>query len=94
MMGLRAFVQYDGSQSSFTADNKDALFPGKAVLDDQLFGFLMLDMLGLFASLSIILLLICVDPRKKRMLTKLLKWVMWIAVFCTAIAFLIGLFGF
>ncbi|XP_073111293.1 uncharacterized protein [Elaeis guineensis] len=86
------FVQYDGSQSTFTANNsRDALAPGKAVLSDQLSYFLVFDMLGLFASLSIILLLICVVPRKKRILTKFLKWVMWIAIFCTAIVFAIAL---
>nr|XP_019705490.1 ankyrin repeat-containing protein BDA1-like [Elaeis guineensis] len=71
--------------------NVGNLDPGQAVLGHQLSPFLIFDMVGLFASLSIILLLICVVPRKKRMLTRFLKWVMWIAVFSTAIAFAMGL---
>ncbi|KAJ6851951.1 ankyrin repeat-containing protein-like [Iris pallida] len=60
--------------------------PGKVVLGKELKYFLMFDVFGLFASLSIILLLICVSPRRKRMMG-FLTWIMWAAVLSTALAF-------
>nr|XP_029117215.1 ankyrin repeat-containing protein At2g01680-like [Elaeis guineensis] len=54
---------------------QDGTNAGLAVLGGQLFGFLIFDMVGLFASLSIILLLICVVPRTKWILTNFLKLV-------------------
>ena len=44
-------------------------------------------MFGLFASLSIILLLICCVPRQTKMVMGILKWILWLAVFSTALAF-------
>lgn len=53
--------------------------------------FLLFDMFGLFASLSIILLLICCVLRRKKMMIGILKWILWLAVFSTALAFLIAI---
>nr|XP_018675943.1 PREDICTED: uncharacterized protein LOC103970877 [Musa acuminata subsp. malaccensis] len=60
---------------------------GEAVLKDDLELFLLFDMFGLFASLSIILLLICCVPRQTKMVMGILKWILWLAVFSTALAF-------
>ncbi|XP_064989236.1 uncharacterized protein LOC108951755 [Musa acuminata AAA Group] len=60
---------------------------GEAVLKHGLKLFLLFDMFGLFASLSIILLLICCVPRKTKMVMGILKWILWLAVFSTALAF-------
>ncbi|XP_065029519.1 uncharacterized protein LOC135652488 [Musa acuminata AAA Group] len=60
---------------------------GEAVLKYDLELFLLFDMFGLFASLSIILLLICCVPRQTKLVTGILKWVLWLAVFSTALAF-------
>ncbi|XP_064989645.1 ankyrin repeat-containing protein BDA1-like [Musa acuminata AAA Group] len=69
-------VNFDGSSSE-----------GEAVLKHGLKLFLLFDMFGLFASLSIILLLICCVPRKTKMVMGILKWILWLAVFSTALAF-------
>ncbi|CAL9208075.1 unnamed protein product [Musa hybrid cultivar] len=53
--------------------------------------FLLFDMFGLFASLSIILLLICCVPRQQKIVTGILKWILWLAVFSTALAFSIAI---
>ncbi|XP_064989641.1 ankyrin repeat-containing protein BDA1-like [Musa acuminata AAA Group] len=53
--------------------------------------FLLFDMFGLFASLSIILLLICCVPRQQKIVTGILKWILWLAVFSTAVAFSIAI---
>ncbi|XP_064944676.1 ankyrin repeat-containing protein BDA1-like [Musa acuminata AAA Group] len=71
-----AEVNFDGSSSE-----------GEAVLKYDLKLFLLFDMFGLFASLSIILLLICCVPRQTKMVTGILKWILWLAVFSTALAF-------
>ncbi|CAL9204477.1 unnamed protein product [Musa hybrid cultivar] len=60
---------------------------GEAVLKYDLKLFLLFDMFGLFASLSIILLLICCVPRRTKMAMGILKWILWLAVFSTALAF-------
>ncbi|CAL9204465.1 unnamed protein product [Musa hybrid cultivar] len=60
---------------------------GEAVLKYDLKLFLLFDMFGLFASLSIILLLICCVPRQTKMVMGILKWILWLAVFSTALAF-------
>ncbi|XP_064944674.1 ankyrin repeat-containing protein At5g02620-like [Musa acuminata AAA Group] len=71
-----AEVNIDGSSSE-----------GEAVLKYDLELFLLFDTFGLFASLSIILLLICCVPRQTKMVTGILKWILWLAVFSTALAF-------
>ncbi|CAL9780981.1 unnamed protein product [Musa acuminata subsp. burmannicoides] len=71
-----AEVNFDGSSSE-----------GEAVLKDGLKLFLLFDMFALFASLSIILLLICCVPTQTKMMTGTLKWILWLAVFSTALAF-------
>ncbi|XP_064987572.1 ankyrin repeat-containing protein ITN1-like [Musa acuminata AAA Group] len=53
--------------------------------------FLLFDMFGLFASSSIILLLICCVPRRKKTVMGILKWILWLAVFSTALAFSIAI---
>ncbi|XP_019707271.2 uncharacterized protein [Elaeis guineensis] len=63
---------------------------GEAALGDKLALFLKFDMVGLFTSLSIILLLICVTPRRKRMVLKSLICIMWVSIFSTALAFLVA----
>ncbi|KAJ6824607.1 putative ankyrin-1 [Iris pallida] len=72
--------------SKVQADADDDQHLGDVVLGKNLQLFLMFDVIGLFASLSIILLLICVSPRRKRMLG-FLSWIMWAAVLSTALAF-------
>ncbi|XP_065029147.1 uncharacterized protein LOC135652253 [Musa acuminata AAA Group] len=69
-------VNFDGSSSE-----------GEAVLKHGLKLFLLFDMFGLFASLSIILLLICCVPRQTKMVMGILKWILWLAVLSTALAF-------
>ncbi|KAM0944976.1 putative ankyrin repeat-containing domain, PGG domain, ankyrin repeat-containing domain superfamily [Dioscorea sansibarensis] len=64
---------------------------GVAVLRSKLNLFLFFDMIGLFASFSIIFILICVVPRKKKMMMKILVVIMWVAVFFTALAFSEGI---
>ncbi|KAJ3682357.1 hypothetical protein LUZ60_014930 [Juncus effusus] len=63
---------------------------GRAVLSAYLVGFLAFDMIGLFGSISVILLLLCVVPRKKKIVIKFLVWVLWAATFSTALAFTIA----
>ncbi|KAJ6825863.1 ankyrin repeat-containing protein-like [Iris pallida] len=72
--------------SKVQADADDDQRLGDVVLGKDLQPFLMFDVIGLFASLSIILLLICVSPRRKRMMG-FLSWIMWAAVLSTALAF-------
>ncbi|KAH7691507.1 26S proteasome regulatory complex subunit PSMD10 protein [Dioscorea alata] len=60
---------------------------GIAILGSNLSNFLLYDMIGLFASFSIIFILICVGPRKKKIMMKILVVIMWVAVFFTARAF-------
>ncbi|KAH7692083.1 26S proteasome regulatory complex subunit PSMD10 protein [Dioscorea alata] len=71
-----------------TNNSSDTLPPGGlAILGSRLSNFLLYDMIGLLASFSIILILICVGPRKKEMLMKILAVIMSVAVFSTALAF-------
>ncbi|KAJ3682360.1 hypothetical protein LUZ60_014933 [Juncus effusus] len=60
---------------------------GLVVLADPLKLFLIFDMIGLFLSVSVILLFLCVVPRKKQVATKFLEWILWLATFSTVIAF-------
>ncbi|KAH7691549.1 26S proteasome regulatory complex subunit PSMD10 protein [Dioscorea alata] len=77
------FIQRDGRDTSPLA--------GVAVLRSELSNFLLYDLIGLFASFSIILILICVRPRKKKIMMKTLVLIMWVAVFSTALAFSAGI---
>ncbi|KAJ0963291.1 hypothetical protein J5N97_028413 [Dioscorea zingiberensis] len=70
----------------------DSTLPGAAILRSDLGGFLLLDMIGLFSSLSIILILICVVPRRKKKMMKILVVIMWVSVFSTALAFCNGIY--
>ncbi|XP_039128447.1 ankyrin repeat-containing protein BDA1-like [Dioscorea cayenensis subsp. rotundata] len=85
------FTQDNGKNT--TADNSSnaSTPPGLAILRSKLDFFLLYDMIGLFASLSIILILICMRPRKKKIMMKILVVVMWVAVFFTALAFASGI---
>lgn len=65
---------------------------GKVVLGNKLSLFLKFDMVGLFAALSVILVLICATPRRKKMVLEFLACMMWVSVFSTALAFLIAVF--
>ncbi|KAJ3682361.1 hypothetical protein LUZ60_014934 [Juncus effusus] len=60
---------------------------GEVVLADPLKLFLIFDMIGLFLSVSVILLFLCVVPRKKKVATNFLEWILWLATFSTVIAF-------
>ncbi|KAJ6824598.1 ankyrin repeat-containing protein-like [Iris pallida] len=88
------FIPDDGkshsSVSKVAAAAADDQRPGKVILEKELKYFLMFNVFGLFASLSIILLLICVSPRRKRMMG-FLSWIMWAAVLSTALAFQIAI---
>ncbi|XP_039127973.1 ankyrin repeat-containing protein BDA1-like [Dioscorea cayenensis subsp. rotundata] len=73
-----------------TNNSNSSAAAGSAVLYSKLigfYGFLSFDMIGLFASLSIILILICGMARKKKMMMKALIVFMWVAVFSTLLAF-------
>ncbi|KAJ3688317.1 hypothetical protein LUZ61_017481 [Rhynchospora tenuis] len=59
---------------------------GAPVLLTKLRNFYVLDSLALFASLVVILLLLC-GASNKKILIKFLRWVIWFAVFCTGLAF-------
>lgn len=64
---------------------------GQAVLgDDSLSLFLLFDMFSLFSSVSVILLFLCVVPRKRKIVIKFLVWVMWCASFSMGLAFTVG----
>ncbi|URD84677.1 Ankyrin repeat [Musa troglodytarum] len=81
----------DGPTSPDTEGNlSDRSSKGEAVLKHGRL-FILFDMFGLFASLSIILLLICCVPRRKKMVMGMLKWILWLAVFSTALAFSIAI---
>ncbi|XP_039122854.1 ankyrin repeat-containing protein At5g02620-like isoform X2 [Dioscorea cayenensis subsp. rotundata] len=84
------FTQDNGNNT--TADNSSNASPppGVAILGSNLNYFLLYDMIALFASFSIILILICVRPRKKKIMMKILVVVMLVAVFSTALAFSSG----
>ncbi|KAJ1686255.1 hypothetical protein LUZ63_017645 [Rhynchospora breviuscula] len=59
---------------------------GAPVLLRKLRNFYVLDSLALFASLVVILLLLC-GASNKKIFIKFLRWVIWFAVFCTGLAF-------
>ncbi|KAJ0963713.1 hypothetical protein J5N97_028835 [Dioscorea zingiberensis] len=64
---------------------------GVAILSCELDEFMFFNMIGLFASLSIIFILICVVPRRKKRMMKILVVIMWVSVFSTALAFSAGI---
>ncbi|KAH7672036.1 26S proteasome regulatory complex subunit PSMD10 protein [Dioscorea alata] len=84
------FIQDNGNTTvtNNTNNNSNTSPPaGIAILGSKLNSFLLCDLIGLFASFSIILILICVGPRKKKMMMKILVVIMWVAVLSTALAF-------
>ncbi|KAM0944974.1 putative ankyrin repeat-containing domain, PGG domain, ankyrin repeat-containing domain superfamily [Dioscorea sansibarensis] len=88
------FTQDNGNTTvtHFTISNNSTTSAGVAVFGSKLGTFLFFDMIGLFASLSIILVLICVVPRKKKKMMKILVVIMWVSVFSTALAFSAGIY--
>ncbi|KAJ0963709.1 hypothetical protein J5N97_028831 [Dioscorea zingiberensis] len=88
------FFQEDAASSpnNKTGGNNKSKKAGAAILGSDLGLFLGFNMIGLFASLSIILILICVVPRKKRKMMKILVVIMWVSVFSTALAFSAGIY--
>ncbi|KAJ4761048.1 Ankyrin repeat-containing protein, partial [Rhynchospora pubera] len=64
----------------------DSFPSGRPVLLWQLNTFFILNSMALFSSISVILILLCGIPQTKIMM-KLLVGVLWLAVFCTALAF-------
>ncbi|KAJ0963616.1 hypothetical protein J5N97_028738 [Dioscorea zingiberensis] len=84
------FTQDDDGSGSKT-DINNSTKAGVAIFDSELGEFLFFNMIGLFASLSIILILICVVPRKKKKMMKILVVIMWVSVFSTALAFSAGI---
>lgn len=71
----------------FKQDSGSSSYGGEATLDSKLgFSlFLAFDMVGLFASICIILLLLCVNPQKG-IVMKFLRSIMWLAAFSTTMA--------
>ncbi|KAH7691547.1 Calcium ATPase transmembrane domain M protein [Dioscorea alata] len=88
------FTQDNGNTTvtNITDSINSTTSAGVAVLGSNLSTFLFFDMIGLFASLSIILVLICVVPRKKKKMMKILVVIMWVSVFSTALAFSAGIY--
>ncbi|KAJ0963614.1 hypothetical protein J5N97_028736 [Dioscorea zingiberensis] len=84
------FTQDDDGSGSKT-DINNSTKAGVAILGSDLNAFLFFDMIGLFASLSIILVLICVVPRSKKKMMKILVMIMWVSVFSTGLAFSAGI---
>ncbi|XP_039135727.1 ankyrin repeat-containing protein BDA1-like [Dioscorea cayenensis subsp. rotundata] len=86
----------DNDNTTATNNNNNSIDrsppPGVAVLGSKLSIFLLCNLIGLFASFSIILILICTRPSKKKMMMKVLIVFMWVAVFSTALAFSAGIF--
>ncbi|KAJ4805089.1 Ankyrin repeat family protein [Rhynchospora pubera] len=84
------FVQGDSSNTvgDFLSNSypSGTLPAGIPVLLIYLKAFYTLDTAALFASVSVILLLLCKVPENK-FLMNVLVWVVWLAVFCTALAF-------
>ncbi|KAJ1695376.1 hypothetical protein LUZ63_012074 [Rhynchospora breviuscula] len=84
------FVQGDSSNTvgDFLSNSypSGTLPAGIPVLLIYLRAFYTLDTVALFASVSVILLLLCKVPENK-FLMNVLVWVVWLAVFCTALAF-------
>ncbi|KAJ4745180.1 hypothetical protein LUZ62_079585 [Rhynchospora pubera] len=64
----------------------DAYPAGRPVLLWQLKAFFLLDSIALFSSISVILFLLCRIPRTK-IVMKLLAGILWLASFCTGLAF-------
>ncbi|KAJ3682362.1 hypothetical protein LUZ60_014935 [Juncus effusus] len=60
---------------------------GQAVLAHDLKRFVIYDMIGLFLSISVILLFLCVVPKKRVIVIKFLVWILWLATLSTALAF-------
>jgi Domain of unknown function len=82
------FDKGDAYNSTFYDDWKGyTTFPsGRPVLLWQLKSFFVLDSVALFSSISVILFLLCGIPRTK-IVMKFLAAVLWLAAFCTALAF-------
>ncbi|KAJ3682356.1 hypothetical protein LUZ60_014929 [Juncus effusus] len=73
------------------ADSSHTNDKGFVVLADDLALFLFFDIIGLFSSISVILLLLCVVPRKRKIVIKFLVWILWLATFSTALAFTLAI---
>ncbi|KAJ0963617.1 hypothetical protein J5N97_028739 [Dioscorea zingiberensis] len=82
----------NGDNVNTGINNSTTTLPGVAILGSDLEFFLLLIMTGLYASLSIILLLICGVPRRKKKRMKILVVIMCVSVFSTASAFFKGMY--
>ncbi|KAJ3682358.1 hypothetical protein LUZ60_014931 [Juncus effusus] len=69
----------------------DGIYKGQAVLAHKLSQFLIFDMIGLFCSVSVIFLFLCVVPNKQQIVMKFLVWVLWLATFSTVLAFTLAI---
>ncbi|KAM0944972.1 putative ankyrin repeat-containing domain, PGG domain, ankyrin repeat-containing domain superfamily [Dioscorea sansibarensis] len=81
------------NETNITSSSNSSISAGIAVLGSNLSLFLLLDMIALYASLSIILTLICVVPRTKKKMMKLLVVIMWVAVLSTGLTFCAGIYN-
>ncbi|XP_078149737.1 ankyrin repeat-containing protein BDA1-like isoform X3 [Carex rostrata] len=64
---------------------------GQPVLGDSLNYFQVYDMIALFLSVSVMMLLLCVVPRKRNIAMKFLVWVIWYAALFMGVAFTMGI---
>jgi Domain of unknown function len=84
------FNKNDATNSKFYGGWLRTFPSGRPVLLWQLKSFFVLDSVALFSSISVILFLLCGIPRTK-IVMKFLVVVLWLAVFCTALAFAFAL---
>ncbi|XP_078172706.1 uncharacterized protein LOC144566546 [Carex rostrata] len=73
-------------------DTKDGLTKGSPLLSKKLNLFVPFLMIALFLSVSVMMLLLCVVPRKKPIVMKLLMLVIWGATFAMGLAFTVGIY--
>ncbi|XP_078149703.1 uncharacterized protein LOC144545024 [Carex rostrata] len=76
----------------FKPDDKDhEMTKGQPVFGHFLNYFMFYDVSALFLSVSVMMLLLCVVPRKKNIVMKFLVWVIWFAASSMALAFTCGI---
>ncbi|XP_078172820.1 uncharacterized protein LOC144566662 [Carex rostrata] len=81
----------DGITQAPGGSKSDEITIGKPLLKDDLNFFVPLLMIALFLSVSVMMLLLCVVPRKKPIVMKLLMLVIWGATFSMGLAFTLGI---
>ncbi|XP_078149736.1 uncharacterized protein LOC144545056 isoform X2 [Carex rostrata] len=76
----------------FQPDDKDhETTKGQPVLGDSLNYFQIYNMVALYLSVSVMMLLLCVVPRKRNIVMKFLVWVIWLAALYMGAAFTMGI---